>query len=297
MAGTTVVRRSTALSDSDVYELAKTQYPAVLVDLEKIRGVLAESDILIEELHDDHATQRTLNVELIADHATFKTAADGVETLAEELHDDHATLIAVIADLKTQLNRVIGASDNLITAPGLAIGSTTTAVANAAFTFRVNGVTYAKAAVAAGTAPGNDVIPQSTYGAVALDTDSAGTISATEAADNATGYASAALAIAGIPAVAADKVRMGTVTATKSDGAFTFGTTALNAASTTVAYTDGTTDTTVATSPPATLTAPKPASAPATLTATSPATLTASKPTSANVNAAGDLTAATITLV
>ena len=52
--------------------------------------------------------------------------------------------------------------------------------------------------------------------------------------------ASAALSIAGIPAVAADKVRMGTVTAIKTDGAFTFGTTALNAANSTVAYTDAT---------------------------------------------------------
>lgn len=176
-------------------------------------------------------------------------------TLTAELRTDHATFKTLVDDLKTQVNRTIGASDNLITSPGLAIGSTNTAVASTAFSFRVNGVTYAKAAVATGTAPGNDVIPQGTYGAVALDIGADGTIDVIEAADNATGYASAALAIAGIAAVAADHVRMGTVTATKSDGDFTFGTTALDAANTTVAYTNGTTDTAVSSSSPATITA------------------------------------------
>ena len=129
-----------------------------------------------------------------------------------------------------------------VSRPALAIGSTTTAVSNVAFDFTIAGVRYSKAAVAAGTAPGNDVIPQSTFGAVAFDIGVDGTIDAIEAADNATGYASAVLAIAGIPAAAAGHARMGNVTATKSDGAFTFGTTALDAANTTVVYTDGETN-------------------------------------------------------
>lgn len=122
--------------------------------------------------------------------------------------------------------------------PGLLIGSTATAVANVAFDFIIAGIRYTKAAVAAGVAPGNDVIPQSTYGAVALDIVAAGTVTIAEAAANATGYATAALAIAGIPAVAATKARMGTVTVIKSDGAFTFGTTDLDAANVTTVYTD-----------------------------------------------------------
>jgi hypothetical protein len=129
--------------------------------------------------------------------------------------------------------------DYMVSKPGLAIGTTKTAVSSVAFDYQITGVRYTKAAVAAGTAPGNDVIPQSTYGAVAFDIDAAGTITVVEAADNSTGYASAALAIAGCAAVATGKARMGYVTATKSDGAFTFGTTDLDAANTTVAYTDG----------------------------------------------------------
>ncbi len=130
--------------------------------------------------------------------------------------------------------------NGLVDVPALAIGSTNTAVANGAFTYYLGPTLYTKAAVAAGTAPGNDVIPQNKYGAVAFDIDSAGAITAVEASANATGYDSAALAIAGIAAVSQSKVRMGTVTVMKSDGTFTFGTTALDDASSTVAYTDGT---------------------------------------------------------
>lgn len=143
-------------------------------------------------------------------------------------------LVTLVNDIRAKLK-----GDYMISKPVLAIGSTTQNVANSAFTYIIDGVQYSKAAVAAGVAPGNDIIPEDTYGAVALDIDASGTVTIAEAAANATGYASAALAIAGIPAVASTKARMGTVTATKSDGAFTFGTTALNAANSTVVYTDG----------------------------------------------------------
>ena len=146
-----------------------------------------------------------------------------------------------VADSKTLVNDIRAKlkGDYVVSKPGLDIGTTKPNVASVAFDYTIGGVQYSKAAVAAGTAPGNDVIPQSTYGAVAFDIGTDGTIDAIEAADNATGYASAALAIAGIADPAADHARMGTVTATKSDGAFTFGTTNLDAANTTVAYTDG----------------------------------------------------------
>ncbi len=129
-----------------------------------------------------------------------------------------------------------------VTKTGLAIGSTATAVANAALDFTIAGVRYSKAAVVAGTAPGNDVVPQATFGAVAFDIGVNGTIDAIEAPDNATGYSTANMAIAALPAAASDHARLGTVTATKSDGAFTFGTTDLDAANTTVVYADGETN-------------------------------------------------------
>ena len=130
------------------------------------------------------------------------------------------------------------ADDGVLDDPNLVIGSTTTNVATGAFDYSINGVTFSKTAVVAGTAPGNDAVPLGLYGAVALDIDSAGTITAIEAPANATGYASASLAAAALPTVLTTRVRIGYVTASKSDGVFTFGTTALNAANTTVAYTD-----------------------------------------------------------
>jgi hypothetical protein len=119
---------------------------------------------------------------------------------------------------------------------GLGIGTTLTAVKNDAFFYTIAGVNYLCAANAAGTAPGNDVIPVNHYGAVAFDIGADGTIDVIEAAANSTGYDTEALALAGLAAVAAGHRRMGTITAISTSGSFTFGTTALNAANKTVAY-------------------------------------------------------------
>lgn len=278
---------------------ANVQHPPALTRI--LNAVVDEIDsirALVNELRTDHATNKTshdametLIEELHDDHATLKTSHDAMETLIEELHDDHATFKTVADDMKTLVNDIRAKvnGDYILVSPKLGIGGTATNVSNVAFEYLINGRGYDKAAVAAGTAPGNDVVPQSKYGAVAFDIGTDGTIDAIEAAANATGYDSAALAIAGIPAAAADHARMGWVTATKSDGDFTFGTTQLDAANTTVTYTDADTCFTaigsaVATSTPATLTAAKPASGPATLTAakpaSGPATLTATAVTS-----------------
>jgi hypothetical protein len=149
-------------------------------------------------------------------------------------------LIRYLQNVRDLVNDIVTkmTGNYVIGVPALAIGSTPTAVATAAFDYMIGGKLYSKAAVTAGTAPGNDVVPQALYGAVALDIGADGTLDAVEATANATGYASAALAVAGLPAAAAGHARVGWVTATKSDGAFTFGTTALNAANSTVAYTD-----------------------------------------------------------
>ena len=145
------------------------------------------------------------------------TTLNTTDTVLAAQLSQQADVVTLVNDIRAKLK-----GDYPVSRPGLAIGSTATAVSNAAFDFTIGGVRYSKAAVAAGTAPGNDVIPQSTYGAVAFDIGVNSTIDAIEAVANSTGYASAALAIAGIPAVGADHARMGTVTATKSDGTFTF---------------------------------------------------------------------------
>jgi hypothetical protein len=157
----------------------------------------------------------------------------------KEVSDAETTTIADNTTLANDIRSALKGDYN-VSLPGLAVGSTATDIANVAFDFQISGVRYSKAAVAAGTATGlTTVIPQATYGAIALDIVAAGTITVVGATANATGYASAALAIAGLPAVAAGKARMGTVTTTLSSGAFTLGTTEFSAVGTTTAYTDG----------------------------------------------------------
>jgi hypothetical protein len=129
--------------------------------------------------------------------------------------------------------------DGLDTDPAPGIGSTPANVANQPFRFTIAGIPYTKAATAAGTAPGNDVIPANLYGACAFDIVSAGTITAVEASANATGYATADLAIAGIPAVTATNIRAFMVTVMRPGATFTFGTTSLATAGITVAYYTG----------------------------------------------------------
>lgn len=165
-----------------------------------------------------------------------------LEALLNAIYTEVTALRTLANASKSAVNSIINTvkGDYVFTTPGLAIGSTPTAVSSLAFDYIINGTGYSKAAVTAGTAPGNDVIPQSTFGAVAFDIGTDGTIDAIEAPANATGYGSAALAAAALPAAATDHARLGYVTATKSDGAFTFGTTNLNASNTTVAYTSST---------------------------------------------------------
>jgi hypothetical protein len=147
-------------------------------------------------------------------------------------------LVRFLQNVRDALNAFQG--NYILSTPGLAGGSNADDVANIAFSYSIGGVVYNKAAITTGTGPGNDVVPQGTYGAVAFDIGTNGTVDAIEAPANATGYASAALAAAALPAPEAGHARMGYVTATKSDGSFTFGTTALNAANTTVAFVEGT---------------------------------------------------------
>jgi hypothetical protein len=127
----------------------------------------------------------------------------------------------------------------LLSLPVLAIGSTPENVANIAFDFQIGGVKYSRAAVAAGTALAGDNVPQNTYGAWRLEIGVNGTIDIVAATGNAVGYVSAALAIAGLPAVSDDHAEMGYVTAINSAAVFEPGTTSLALGTVTAAYTDG----------------------------------------------------------
>jgi hypothetical protein len=142
----------------------------------------------------------------------------------------------LVNDIRTKLTAFV--ANGMLSSAGLVIGSTPANVATVEFLYTISGVVYSKAAVAAGTAPGNDVIVQAKYGAVAFDIGADGTIDVIEATNQAAAqFTTAVAAIAALPAAGSGHVRMGYVTAMKSDGAFTFATTSLAAANTTVAYT------------------------------------------------------------
>lgn len=188
----------------------------------------------------DWTTHAGVPVEVLGYSAvvSFESGVNGASGTVDvkiQESDDNVTFTDWATGAFTQV-----AYDGMLISAALAIGTTLTSVANGIFTYFIAGVEYSKPEDAAGTTPGNDVIPMGLYGAVAFDIGADNVIDVIEAAGNAAGYATSALAIAGLAAVGAGHVRMGTVTAMKSDGAFTFGTTALNAANATVAYTQAT---------------------------------------------------------
>jgi len=90
-------------------------------------------------------------------------------------------LFAVLGAVKAELEAIHG--DSIINATTLSTGSTTANVATTAFQYRIDGVTYAKAAVTAGTALGiTDTINTGTatgsfWGGFAAQINAAGTIS------------------------------------------------------------------------------------------------------------------------
>ncbi|OQC20778.1 MAG: hypothetical protein BWX71_02524 [Deltaproteobacteria bacterium ADurb.Bin072] len=130
----------------------------------------------------------------------------------------------------------LSTDDYVLSDPGLTVGSSSAAKLKISNTwYMINGVMYYVAS--AETAP-VDTIPQNKYGAWALEVGTDGTIDEIGATDNATGYASAALAVAGLPAVQADHARLGYATVIKSDGEFTGGTTEWTAAGVTAVYVD-----------------------------------------------------------
>ena len=127
--------------------------------------------------------------------------------------------------------------EEYITAPTLVIGtSSAAAVKNSSFKYKLSNWVYTGSA--GETALSGDNIPQSTYGAWMLSIDADGTITITEADDNSTGYATAALAVNGINPSTSDAV-IGFVTAINTSGVFDPGTTELSAVGVTATFTDG----------------------------------------------------------
>ena len=146
------------------------------------------------------------------------------------------------ANLREQFNALrddvlkIVAGNYLLTTAGIGTGTTVDRVAHLAFSYVIAGIQYQKTAEPAGVTCTADTIPEDLYGAMAFEIAADGTVDPISAAANATGYATPALALAGIPAVAAGHVRLGTVTVMNSDAAYVFDTDSFAGATVTEVY-------------------------------------------------------------
>jgi hypothetical protein len=129
------------------------------------------------------------------------------------------------------------AAARVLSQPLSYIGSTPANVANGEFWFEINGVRYYKAATAAGTAPTATTIPNGKWGLFGFEIGADGTIDKKDAAANATGYASEALALAALPAASAAHTLFMYVTVSRANAAgFVGATTSFADAQTTANY-------------------------------------------------------------
>jgi len=164
-----------------------------------------------------------------------------LNVLMSAVRTDLAALYANTDAVDTALK-----GDSVINAPTLSIGSTAENVATTAFQYRIDGVTYTKAAVTAGTALTAATINTGTavgtyYGGFVLQINAAGTISSLPSGtDQVHATAAAALTAAQAVTATAGNVIIGYFVVTaNADSAWTAGTDDLTPASdcVTVSYT------------------------------------------------------------
>ena len=146
---------------------------------------------------------------------------------------------AILTQLKAA---IVALNDNGVkTDPSLAVHACTSYVNVASTVYQITGSEY-KLIETKATLSGLGTIPANKYGAFAFDVDATGTVTAYSATANPTGYTTAPLAIAGLPAVASTSVRLGTLAEFGGfSTAFVPGTTVLSAGSAIASFTDSTT--------------------------------------------------------
>jgi hypothetical protein len=131
-------------------------------------------------------------------------------------------LVANVAAIMTNV-----AATGVVT-PGTLARGTTVTLATGAQTIQINGVPAAVTAQTAQAFGSLGTIPASTWGLISVERVAAGTTTFVSAAANyTTGYATEAAALAAIPAITANKVRVGYLTILASASGWVAGTDAL----------------------------------------------------------------------
>ena len=202
MAGTTRTPRSIGLADRYMDDVTAS-VAALVVDMELLRAVVAEENILAEELHDDHAIVRTWLVEVDADE----------NNIANHL------------DYGLTPNGVIGGSY------AFSAGAATTLAATGFITYRLNGIEYSGPMPATITLEDLGDVTQNNFAAWRIEIDALGAVTAKES-PTAAGYATAQIALLALGGLAptANTVTIGYLTLTDTDSVIALGTDNLNAA-------------------------------------------------------------------
>jgi len=159
---------------------------------------------------------------------------DALQTFADDV-------VSKANALRTALSLFSG--DAILSKPGLAIGSSSKADVLAANTidFQINGKKYDAITTAEYNLTGSAMTASGAteYMAWRLQVGVNGTVDIVAATGNDDGFASAALALAGLAAVEADHAAIGTVVIAATDGTtFTPDTTLMDAAGVTATYAD-----------------------------------------------------------
>ncbi len=154
-----------------------------------------------------------------------------------EVFNDNGELVAIYAEGKTLI--VSEEYDKPLSRVNAAPAASAKAkVAHGAFAVRIAGVVKTIAANTSGLTLTGDAIPQNKFGGFGYEVAADGTMDLKAAADNSTGYdtAAAALAAAKAVSVASNHVRVLYFTVKNTAGSFTPGTTELDATGVTTTF-------------------------------------------------------------
>lgn len=158
------------------------------------------------------------------------TPGGSTSRITTPVNSDVRSLQASFNALCSSLSGVLsalGGADTAMTTATLSIGTTVT-LASTASVIAINGVSAAVPALTAQAFGALGTIPASKFGIIGVERVLAGTCTFTSGAANySTGYDTAALALAALPAQTADKVRIGYVIVGASGSGWVAGTDAL----------------------------------------------------------------------
>ena len=182
------------------------------------------------------ANMTDLMVEMQTDHATTKTAVDGLNTLTDELRADHATFLTLTSANKVLLNNVRThlTGDRIFSGdPALVIDTDfDVKTGAAAIQISVDGAIGTVAAAKNVDTGTSATFPTTKWGIMNISSTVAGATSATWATATGSGYDNEAAAITALPASPSGEACIGYVTVqAHSTGTFLSGTDALTTGS------------------------------------------------------------------